>query len=82
MRLNLVGVLHFDKMYYLRFVQKNDTMNALNEMRNRLIAEGRYTDAFDELIIKTCNVRTKTFKIIYGVCVMEKSLFKQDGGRD
>ena len=39
-------------------------INALNEMRNRLIAESRYTDAVDELIIKICNAKTKKFKII------------------
>ena len=28
------------------------TVNALNELRNKLIAEGRYTDAVDELLVK------------------------------
>ena len=28
---------------------------ALNELRNSLIAEGRYTDAVDELILKLCD---------------------------
>lgn len=27
---------------------------ALNELRNQLIAENRYTDAVDELILKLC----------------------------
>ncbi len=27
-------------------------INSLNDLRNKLIAEGRYTDAVDELIIK------------------------------
>ena len=27
-------------------------INAINDMRNRLIQEGRYTDAVDELLIK------------------------------
>ena len=28
---------------------------ALNELRNQLIAENRYTDAVDELLIKLCS---------------------------
>ena len=28
---------------------------ALNELRNRLISEGRYTDVVDELILKIAN---------------------------
>ena len=51
----------------------------MNEVRKRLIAEGRYTDAVNEFIIKICNAKTKKFKIISGVCVMEKSLFEQNG---
>ena len=35
----------------------------LNEFRNRLISEGRYTDAVDEVIIKVANAKTKKFKI-------------------
>lgn len=27
---------------------------ALNELRNQLIEEGRYTDAVDELLLKLC----------------------------
>lgn len=30
------------------------TINALIELRNQLIREGRYTDAVDELLIKLC----------------------------
>ncbi len=30
-------------------------INALIELRNQLIREGRYTDAVDELLIKLCN---------------------------
>lgn len=36
---------------------------ALNTFRNRLISEGRYTDAVDEVLIKVANAKTKKFKI-------------------
>ena len=34
-------------------------INAINDMRNRLIQEGRYTDAVDELLLKVVNAPTK-----------------------
>ena len=33
----------------------NIIIRALIELRNQLIAEGRYTDAVDELLIKICD---------------------------
>ena len=38
-------------------------IHCLNNFRNRLISEGRYTDAVDELLIKVANAKTKKFKI-------------------
>ncbi len=38
-------------------------INSLNELRNKLIANGRYTDAIDELIIKFAHAPIKKFKI-------------------
>lgn len=35
----------------------------LNELRNKLIAEGRYTDCVDELIIKAAHAKTVKIKI-------------------
>lgn len=35
----------------------------LNNLRNRLISEGKYTDAVDEVLIKVANAKTKRFKI-------------------
>ena len=37
---------------------------ALNTFRNRLISEGRYTDAVDEVLVKVANAITKKFKIL------------------
>lgn len=39
-------------------------INSLNELRNRLIANGRYTDAVDELLLKITNAKKKKFKVI------------------
>ena len=38
-------------------------LNALNVLRNRLLAEGRYTDAVDDVLIKVVNAPVKKFKI-------------------
>lgn len=38
-------------------------VDALNNLRNRLISEGKYTDAVDEVLIKVANAKTKRFKI-------------------
>ena len=38
-------------------------INAINNMRNRLIQEGRYTDAVDELLLKVVNAPTKRIRI-------------------
>ena len=35
----------------------------LNNLRNRFISEGKYTDAVDEVLIKVANAKTKRFKI-------------------
>lgn len=38
-------------------------INALNSLRNRLLAEGRYTDAVDDVLIKVVNAPIKKFKV-------------------
>ncbi|MEY8392592.1 hypothetical protein D3Z36_16780 [Lachnospiraceae bacterium] len=45
--------------YERRFI-----INSLNNLRNKLIAEGRYTDAVDEILFKVANAKQKKFKII------------------
>lgn len=34
-------------------------INALNDLRNSLIRQGRYTDAVDEIMIKVINTKPK-----------------------
>ncbi len=40
-------------------------INALNDMRNDLIAQDRYTDAVDDVLVKFIEAKKKKFKIIY-----------------
>ncbi len=56
-----------DRKYYIALddYEKRVIINCLNEMRNTLIANGKYTDAVDELLIKFANAKQKKFKVIY-----------------
>ena len=38
-------------------------IHCLNNFRNRLISEGKYTDTVDEVLIKVANAKTKKFRI-------------------
>ena len=40
------------------------TIEALNNFRNRLISEGRYTDGVDEMLLKIINAPIRKFKVI------------------
>ena len=40
-------------------------INSLNDLRNDLIAQGRYTDAVDDVLVKFIGAKKKKFKIIY-----------------
>ena len=53
--------------YYivLNEYERRIIINSMNELRNRLIAKGRYTDAVDELLLKIINAKKKKFKVIY-----------------
>ncbi len=55
-----------EQKYYLAFdeFERGIIIRSLNELRNRLLSEGRYTDVVDELLIKFANAKKKKFKII------------------
>lgn len=55
------------KKYYIVFdeYERGIIINALNDKRNALIKEGRYTDAVDEVLLKAINAKQKRFKIRY-----------------
>ncbi|HIS81926.1 MAG TPA: hypothetical protein IAB52_10770 [Candidatus Scatomonas merdavium] len=58
--------------YYivLEEYERRMIINSLNELRNRLIADGRYTEAVDEILLKIINAKKKKFKVICKGCIM------------
>lgn len=40
-------------------------INSLNNLRNDLIAQGRYTNAVDDALVEFIGAKKKNFKIIY-----------------
>lgn len=40
-------------------------INSLSDLRNDLIAQGRYTDTVDDVLVEFIGVKKKNFKIIY-----------------
>ena len=40
-------------------------VGSLNDLRSRLITEGRYTDAVDEVLLKIIGAKRKKFKVVY-----------------
>ena len=40
-------------------------INSLNNLRNDLIAQGRYTDAIDDALVEFIGAKEKDVKIIY-----------------
>ena len=41
-------------------------LNNLNDFRNKLIADGKYADLLDEVIIKVVNTKLKRIKVKEG----------------
>lgn len=54
-----------NQKYYIAIdeSERRIILNALNALRNNLLAEGRYTDAVDDVLIKEINTPVKKFKI-------------------
>ena len=49
---------------YLNYEERRLLINSLNDLRNELIAEGRYTDLVDEVLIKVANAKIKKIKVV------------------
>ena len=45
--------------------EKRVVVNCMNEMRNKLIADGKYTDALDEVLLKIIRSKQKKLKVVY-----------------
>ena len=56
-----------ENKYYIALddYERRVVVNCMNEMRNKLIAEGKYTDALDEVILKVIHSKQKRLKVIY-----------------
>ena len=56
-----------DKKYYITLddFERRVVVNCMNEMRNKLIADGKYTDALDEVLLKVIHSKRKKIKVIY-----------------
>ena len=50
-----------EKKYIIAFddYERRIVVNALNDLRNSLIQQGRYTDAVDDLMIKVIDTKPK-----------------------
>ena len=48
---------------YLTYEERRMLLNNLNDFRNKLIVEGKYTDLLDEAIIKVANAKLKLVKV-------------------
>ena len=54
------------KHYLVLNTQEHRLMiESLNQLRNKLIADGKYTDAVDEVLLKIIGAKQKNFKVIF-----------------
>ena len=52
---------------YINSEERRLLISSLNDLRNKLIDEGRYTDLVDEVLIKVANAKIKKIKVV-GKC--------------
>ena len=50
---------------YLDDYEHRIVVNCLNEMRTKLLSEGRYSDPVDEILLKVIDAPIKKLKVIY-----------------
>ena len=49
---------------YINSEERRLLISSLNDLRNKLIDEGRYTDLIDEGLIKVANAKIKKIKVV------------------
>lgn len=49
---------------YLNRKERRLLISSLNDVRNKLIDDGRYTDLVDEVLIKAANAKIKKIKVV------------------
>ena len=50
---------------YLTNEERSELLKSLIDLKNEMIAQGRYTDVLDEIIVKLYKARKKNIKVIY-----------------
>ena len=56
-----------EKKYYIALddFERRVVVNCMNEMRNKLITDRKYTDALDEVSLKIIHSKQKKLKVVY-----------------
>lgn len=49
---------------YLNYEERRLVIKSLNDLRNRLISEGKYTDLIDEALVKVANAKIEKMKVV------------------
>ena len=49
---------------YLNYEERRLVIKSLNDLRNRLISEGKYTDLIDEVLFKVANAKIEKMKVV------------------
>ena len=49
---------------YLNYEERRLVIKSLNELSNRLISEGKYTDLIDEVLVKVAKAKVKKIKVV------------------
>ena len=50
---------------YLTNEERSEVLKSLIDLKNDMIARGKYTDVIDEVILKLYKARKKNIKVIY-----------------
>ena len=49
---------------YLNYEERRLVIKSLNDLRNILISEGKYTDLIDEVLVKVANAKIEKMKVV------------------
>ena len=49
---------------YLNSEERRLLINSIINLKNRLIAKGKYTDLVDEVLVKAANAKVKKIKVV------------------
>lgn len=49
---------------YLNYEERRLVIKSLNDLRNRLISEGKYTNLIDEVLVKVAKAKVKKIKVV------------------